>query len=231
MPEELDPIDPDNSLGSGPPDRIIGLKRLSKDALNPSDIATHKPQSDDNTDAVINAPLTPAVKMPRASGEQRERDDDTVLHGGNPSGFRKINYSHPPVIDAMTEARINGYDWGEIHSFMDGKRQEAEDAGYDDHEIDAFLGYNAPDFNGVRGAAARNLTLAGAYQGMRGVGEGSWRAQQEGHQPYTDEFFDYGQRGMNKLPSEEMVPPSQWGGSPPWGEDEKIPDDDLQGEA
>ncbi len=69
--------------------------------------------------------------------------------------------SAPPVFahDKMTEARLAGHTWGDIHAFIDQKKQAAASAGYSDDEIKSFLGYNnSPALDGTLRAMAEGET-------------------------------------------------------------------------
>ena len=49
-----------------------------------------------------------------------------------------------PAHDAASDARVQGYDWGDIQAHVDQSTQDAQAAGYTPQEIDTHLGYSPP---------------------------------------------------------------------------------------
>ena len=49
-----------------------------------------------------------------------------------------------PAHDAASDARVQGYDWGDIQAHVDQGTQDAQAAGYTPQEIDTHLGYSPP---------------------------------------------------------------------------------------
>ena len=66
------------------------------------------------------------------------------------------------VHQAMSKARLDGYSWGDIDSYLGDKQGHAVDEGYYPQEINEYLGYSDPQRLRDRLAAEASVNYATA---------------------------------------------------------------------